>query len=116
MTFHDVYIGWADDPEFSLEGGDSQGNVPYRQSPFFPSGGDPFWKLVRGIDAGTYRGRQVDWGGWASPMTVSELRTFIAECYPPRPTKDQDPRVTEVIRFVEALDPEKEYILVAAEL
>lgn len=30
----DVYIGWLDDPSFSWDGGDWDGNVPVRRSPF----------------------------------------------------------------------------------
>lgn len=48
VTYCDVYIGRLDDPRFSWVGGDWNGNVPTRLSPFFPptfTGGYGAWSL-----------------------------------------------------------------------
>jgi len=62
----DVYIGRLDDPDFKWEGGDWNGNVPRRESPFFPDSPGRerlFYTVVNRIETGRYTGKQTDWGG-----------------------------------------------------
>jgi hypothetical protein len=63
MSYLDVYIGDLNDPTFKWHGGDWNGNVPTRLSPFFPDGERVRRALLARIEAGTYVGKQTDWGG-----------------------------------------------------
>lgn len=69
MTHYDVYIGKLAEGADPLDwGGDWSGNVPTRESPFFPPRGAgseaPFFQLISRITDGRLPGKQVDWGGW----------------------------------------------------
>lgn len=127
MSYLDVYIGNLDDPEFNWEGGNWEGNIPRRISPFFPhkwtpSGYSPFSEVVERIRAGIYNGKQTDWGGWVARVTKKQIMELLDELYPPEWYRAQEhfpwilQQMEELKRFVESLDPSKEYALVAAEL
>ena len=61
----DAYIGYVDhDQDFKWEGGNWNGNIPKRQSPFFPGGG--FRMIKERIASGKYEGKQTDWGAWVA--------------------------------------------------
>lgn len=119
--FLDVYIGDLDDPDFSWDDGDWNGNCPKRKSPFFPPQA-PFSNLIDMIKQGRFEGKQVDWGGWVAKVKKEQILKFIEEYYPddwynrnfylPH-ILDQ---MKELKRFVEKLDPDKQYALVASEL
>ena len=50
MTYYDAYVGRLDDPNFHWDGGDWNGNVPHRLSPFFPPTIEPvYWEVLRRI-------------------------------------------------------------------
>jgi len=120
MSFLDVYIGYSDDERFKWEGGDWSGNVPRRQSPFFPPKA-PFDKLVDKVERGELNGKQVDWGAWAAKVDKSYIIKFFKESYdedwyeenPYPPFIEQ---MNELKKFIEELDDTKVYILVASEL
>ncbi len=119
MSFLDVYIGYADNYSFDCS------DVPKRQSPFFPNGSAAWTKLKRDIEEGKISGRKVDWGAWAAKMTKAEIQAFIAEVHPPKwcrqYRKNQKmwgapDEYGELVAFVDALESDKVYILVASEL
>lgn len=120
----DVYIGDLDDPSFSWDGGNWEGNAPHRESPFFPSGREAFWRLMRKIDSGELPGKQVDWGAWVARVTRREIEAFIKECYGAARLYQERGEVLghlydqlqELRRYVASLEDGKEYALVASEL
>ena len=114
MTFYDVYIG-------NRSGG--------RISPLFPPapGGTmedkPFWRVIRGIEQGRFRGRQVDWGSWEAKVSKRTIKQFVDDVYPGYESREPDSygpnspgSVEELREFVDNLEPGKQYTLVAAEL
>jgi hypothetical protein len=50
---------------------------------FLPEGRDAFFNLKEGIQAGRYRGEQVDPLTWQAEMTKTEISAFIQEVYGP---------------------------------
>jgi hypothetical protein len=118
MPFYDVYIGDLQDPTFHWEGGDWNGNVPHRLSPFFPPGylsglKDSFWALITKIETNIFDRKQTDWGGWVARISKDQLLAFIHELYG---DYEQSPSLEELRDYVTTLDPEKRYALVATEL
>ena len=63
------------------------------------------------IDEGRLEGGQVNWGAWVAKATRAEILTFVDEIYSDKPTL-----LDEVRAFVERLDPDETYALVASEL
>jgi hypothetical protein len=128
MTYYDVYIGRLDDPSFSWDGGNWNGNVPHRLSPFFPPYARPglrVWdEFHRRLASGEFKGRQTDWGGWVAPASKAQIEAFMADLYFPRPSlenlKRLFPHVTdpldELVAFVSDMDDDGQFALVATEL
>jgi hypothetical protein len=80
MSVLDVWIGRLDDPKFHWDGGDWNGNLPRRVSPFLPTHA-PWYLLVRKIRNGELDGKQVDYGGFVARVTKQQIRDFVRECY-----------------------------------
>ena len=115
----DLYVGDLDDPEFSWEGGDWNGNVPRRRSPFFPQARrHGYSEFIDRVSGGVYPGKQTDWGGWVAKMTPAQIRAFIAEFYPRPlpPGSTEGPELAELLAFVDRLEDGKLYALCAVEL
>jgi len=107
----DEYLGRLDDPSFHWDGGDENGNVPTRLSPFFPpapGGYQPFRKVIDRIQSGVYDGKQTDWGAWVARVTPLQVLTLIDEVY--------GGGAAEVRQYLQGLDPTSLVALVAAEL
>ena len=127
MTYYDVYIGkLAEGPDPLDWGGDWNGNVPTRESPFFPPGTGseaPFFQLISRITDGRLPGKQVDWGGWVAKASKAEILNFISEVY-----RDDGwytdrtamphlyGRFQELLSYVRGLPDGEFYALVASEL
>ncbi len=130
MTHRDVYLGDPDDPDFELVGKEWAGNFPARLGPAWPSQkrGDPIthWGVYSEVVARAmskhYVGCMTDWGCWVTLMTPSELLEFISECYGDQPVfppawsiPGENPEDHEIRTFVQQLDPDRTYYLVALE-
>jgi hypothetical protein len=134
VSFCDVYIGADEEGEkFSWEPTDDAYrilNLPRRIGPFFPKAmhlpGHGLWSLVLGrMKSGYYPGVQVDWGGWAAPVTLSTIRNLMDEVFPagysyraparfPDMYAHMEAELREFRAFLDALE-DKPYILVAVE-
>jgi hypothetical protein len=112
MSYLDVYIGDLDDPSFKWDGGNWNGNVPTRLSPFFPEGGRVWRVLIDRINAGTYVGKQTDFSGFVAKVTKQEILRFLDEMY----SHDMYNQLRELRQFVDNLDDKKKHALVASEL
>ena len=116
----DVYVGYFDDT-FDWDGYSTVGNAPKRRSPFFPSGREAFRELKRRIKEGVYEGRQVDWGAWVAKVNKQQIFDFVADMYAVDMTVSRarltplKGTLTELLVFVENLDPTIDYALVASE-
>ena len=118
----DAYIGYAEFAQnFKWEGGDWNGNVPKRQSPFFPGGG--FRTIKERIASGEYEGKRTDWGAWVAKVTKQQIVEFVEYIHSggiefvPGGKYGYDWQVKayqDLITFVDALDDEKQYYLVAS--
>src|SRR5437870_3932645 len=81
MSFLDVYIGDLEDPLFHWDGGNWNGNVPTRLSPFFPHGDRIRRVMLERIDSKAYEGKQTDWGGYVAKVTKQQINDLIEEQY-----------------------------------
>jgi hypothetical protein len=125
LTYCDVYLGRLDDPSFSWDEGDWNGNIPIRRSPFFPLAGlgyaAPF-RVIHRIEEGKYDGKQTDWGGWVARVTRMEVIELIRDLHVGNGlyTSDTSPHLKQelrdLLRYVLTLDPEETIALVASEL
>ncbi len=117
MTICVVYVGDLESPNFRWEGGDWSGNVPARLSPEFPPMSGHYnaqfhaWVKARGVTC-----EQTDFGGWVARVTKAQISEFIAETY----RGDEElswvaHQLPELRRFVETLEENHEYGLVATE-
>jgi hypothetical protein len=118
VTYYDVYVGRSDDPNFSWGDKEHEGRPPHRLGPFFPATrggasypGGAFGELVDRIDDGRLEGARLDWDAWGAKVTRDEILTFVSEVYASDTTS-----LDEIRSFVESLDPDETYILVASEL
>jgi hypothetical protein len=69
----DVYVGSLDDDGFAWNGGNWEGNVPLRRSPFFPDGHKAFWEVRNRITKVELDGKQMDWGRWVARVKKSQI-------------------------------------------
>jgi len=125
MPFYDVYLGNLDDPTFDPDGGDWNGNVPSRESEFFPptgAGDRPFFRVIRMIESGELQGKQTDWGGWVARVRPTQIRELLDQFYDGDPTYAPDSeshlkgQLERLRAYVEQLDPDTDVALVATEL
>ena len=108
MTMKNAWIGNIDSPNFDFYGGQYSGNIPKRESPLLPSAYklmETIWEMERN---GEYEARQLDWGAWGAKMSKRELSDFVDSFYGVDEAKD-------VRRFVQGLEHDKTYVLVALE-
>jgi hypothetical protein len=119
-----VYVGDLDDPRFSWEGGDWNGNAPRHLSPDFPPTGPPYgpWSIVyRRIKEGELPGKQTDWGAWVAKVTGGEVTALVDELYGDGyPMGASFPHLQraldDLLRWVQTIDPARVYAIVAMEV
>ena len=123
MTYRDVYIGLLEDPKFSWEDGNWDGNTPSATSPLFPPAMGAFNELIDRIESGAYEGKQTDWGAWVAKVSKQQILGFIEDCYgqdryytDPKYMPHLYDKMQELLRRIESLDEHKTYALVASEL
>lgn len=116
VSFFDVWLSEdGADPGFVWDPahGDRSGNCPKPQSPLFPWARTAvFWPLVRKIESGELSGRQCDWGCWVARVTKEQVSAFVGEVYA---DVVPDDAIRELRAHIDGLDPERTYLLVAAE-
>lgn len=125
-----MYIGDLDDPSFSWDGGNWNGNVPRGISPEFPPTVGHYNQLFHDwVRSTNVESKQTDFGGWVAIVSKHQIRAFIDFCYQKDPS-NTDPermldgegrgylvdRLNDLRDFVESLDDDRQYALVAAEL
>ncbi len=123
MTYRDVYIGLLEDPKFSWQSGNWEGNAPDAISPLFPPAMGAFNELIDRIESGAYEGKQTDWEAWVAKVSKQQILCFIEDCYAgdrnytdPTYMPHLYDKMQELLRHVESLDNHKIYALVASEL
>lgn len=123
MTACDVYIGDLEDPSFHWDGGNVSGNIPNSISPIFPhiwghySAKFHDWVARTGVVS-----KKTDYSGWVAIVRKDQIEDFLKHAY------GDDDRYTDSVsglvhddqlvilqRFVEGLDPERDYALVSAQ-
>src|SRR5207237_9627937 len=120
MSFLDVYIGDLEDPSFHWDGGNWNGNVPTRLSPFFPDGDRIRHVMLKRIDSKVYDGKQTDWGGYVAKVTKQQIKDLIEEKYcdhewykDPSPMPHMLQALQKLRSFVDSLNDRKLNALVA---
>jgi len=106
MTHTFSYIGDPEAPPFQWDDPDPDryriGNLPKRVLPVSASLGISLFDVARLAEDGVYEGRRIDWGAWALKMSGRQLQEFFAS--------DR-----ERSSMMAALEPDRTYLLVAAE-
>lgn len=111
----EVYIGDVTDPHFNYESGSWSGNIPKRVSGFFPNPHSIFFSLIEKIEKGEIIGKQTDWGSWTALLYPNELAEVIKELYGNEVCAN-DNSIRGILDFVNQLDNEQQYGLVACEI
>ena len=112
MTYCSTYIGDLKDPKFSWDEGDWNGNIPRGLGASFPGYLEHYNAQVkRRVVEADVIWKQTDYGGWVTKVDKLQLLEFITYCYGPDPKGS----VLELIQFVNELDDNKIYGLVAEE-
>jgi hypothetical protein len=120
-AFLEVYIGRLDDSRFSWDGGNWQGNVPHRLSPYFPPVGanGEFREVTRRIESGRYDGKQTDWSGWTARVSKTDIAELIDTLYADYSQSSElrhiETQLDELRAYVEDLEDGPPYALVATE-
>jgi len=108
MTAYFSYVGDLDDPDFEWDdpalATHRHINLPRRLVPSAPheSFGISILWLMREIEAGRLKGKQIDWGAWAARMTAAEIIALLGA---------ENQYVSDLHR----LDQNRQYVLVSAE-
>jgi hypothetical protein len=119
MPYLDVYVSmWADTVQAAEEG--RAIGTPVRRSPFFYPGHVAFGAFREQMRAGALVAEQTDWAAWVARVTKAEILRFRDSLGVP----DVDGEGFEHLRreydalkaYLEGLDPEGDYALVACEL
>ncbi len=116
MSYLDVYIGDLNDPTFHWDGGDWNGNVPTRLSPFFPDGSRIQRVILDRISSGAFDGKQTDWGGHVARVTRQQLKDLLDEQLGVTAAEGSLSDSRELRDFVNRLNPRKLHALVCTEL
>ncbi len=122
LTYTDVYVGELSEGDNPLDWGGVHGvgNEPKKDVtplfPFAPGLGvyEPFSTVRLRILDGTYKGEQIDWGGWAAVVTKTQIVALLEELYGP-PHPEADAAIAALHKAVQALDGERRYALTAVE-
>lgn len=76
----DAYIGeLTTTDKFNYEGGDWNGNVPKRNSSFFPFAHDIFKIMMKKMKSNEIEGKQVDWGGYVLKANKEQIISIFEE-------------------------------------
>lgn len=123
MTACDVYVGELNDPSFQWDGGNWSGNVPDSTSPIFPPTKEHYngefheWVEKTGVVC-----KKTDYSGWVAIVNKAQIMDYLDYAYGnhgiyhgPDAWPGCVESLAEVKRFADALDPEKDYGLVACE-
>lgn len=123
MTIHSVYLGDLDDPKFSWEGGDWNGNTPRAISRLFPDCYPLFFQVIQLAKEAGENGRQTDFGAFVVKMKKAEIIALIDKWYAGKTWDSAIDRHThyseelaKLKALVAELDDEKLYALVGTEL
>lgn len=114
MSYADVYIGSLEDKTFDWDDSSGDGLCPVKRSSFFP-GRSLVWGYVVDKIIQDYQGKQHDWGSWIGKATKQQIKELIQNMY----SSDWYIWLDNLLglkKFVEKLDPKKQYALVASEL
>jgi hypothetical protein len=125
VSFLDVFIGQLAAGSDPLDwGGSWNSNIPTRESPFFPpsGAGRQFFEVVKKIEDGSFKGKQVDRCGWAAIVTKKQILQFIDETYRGDKTYSDTTymphlyeQMRELLLYVRALPDTEEFALIASE-
>ena len=107
----DVYVG------IYQSAGDLVGQPMQRQSEFFPGGYSAFFELRQRMQSGVYATRQLEWGrSWEARVTRQQILDFMRDYYATAKVQPHELNDLEaLVAFVDALDPDGEYALIARE-
>jgi len=116
MTICEVYVGDLKDPTFKWRGGNWNGNIPARLSPMFPPLPGNYnrtyeaWVTKNGVES-----KQADFGGQVAQVTRSQIIHFITQSYQSECSPEARARINDLSNFVNTLEEDQLYALVATE-
>ena len=103
MTYYDVYVARADDPAYTREDGDWDGNFPVALSPALYDR-QCFDHIIGLIHNNEVPGKQTDWGCWVGIVNKVKILDIFKDV--------RDPEMTE---FLKSLKGDQLYAVVALE-
>ncbi len=116
MTICEVYVGDLEDPNFNWTDGNWNGNIPARLSPIFPPlPGNYNQSYNHWVNKAGVQSRQTDFGGHVAKVTRSQILDFIAQSYRSNYSLEARERINDLANFINTLDDDKLYALVATE-
>ena len=116
MTICEVFVGDLDDSSFKWEGGNWNKNIPARMSPVFPPLPGNYnrvydeWVAAVGVPS-----KQTDFGGHVAKVTRTQIIEFITKSYKTNGSSNTDPEVNGLLKFIQTLEANRVYGLVATE-
>ena len=111
----EVFIGDLNDPEFNMEKGDWNGNIPSRINDFFPYSNDAFSKIVDKVINHELSGKQTDWSSWTAALYPHQTSEVISYIYGLEVCR-KDREIKNILSFIQTLDSNQQYGLVACEM
>ena len=116
MTICEVYVGDLRDPCFKWEGGNWNGNIPARLSPIFPPlPGNYNRAYDTWVSSAGVASRQTDFGGHVAQVTRSHIIDFVDQSYQGERSPEARARINDLRNFVNTLEADQLYALVATE-
>ena len=109
-----AYIGLLECPNFDFYNGNPSGNIPERISPYLLLSHDIFHRLWELIHQGAANVRQLDWGAVGVIYSKQQLWDFIGSLNSRNITHIIE-HIDEIKTFIQSLDSEAKYVLVAYE-
>ncbi len=109
MSFYNLYVGDASDPNFHWEGGDYSGNIP---KIIIDLGGTGLTGCIEArtmLESPKYGGRVLDWGSSGARLTKPRIIEFLNEFHGHLLAEKA------ALARVQTLEDDREYILFACE-
>jgi hypothetical protein len=118
MTHHCIYVCDLHDTQMRIYP-DRDGVVPRRLGPEMPHGNTGLGPTSVYLEvAFGLKSVQIDWGAWVASLKPSEIKAFYRKIFDPSKARVDDlfhDKQLEFAAFLDTLEPDKEYGLVAWE-
>ena len=109
MSHYDLYVGRADDPRFTWEDGDCNGNIPEVVLHLACLGLGGCMDAMKRLESSKYGGKRLDWGACGAYLTKERIADFLHEFAPDAGW------LLKSLPMLKSLDESRLYVLFACE-